>query len=95
MLTEHDLTPAEATAVYRASEHMREWREHYEDRSRKRGNSKFKTSLRGKDHPGRPALNPSEPIEQLRERGKIDTARDARLTALAYRLSLAGTSGGP
>ena len=88
MLTEHELTPTEATAVYRASENMRRWRErHITDDGRPINGRRFRTGYETKVTGPKP--NPSAPIEELRKRGKIDGRRDAQLTALAFRMSMA------
>ena len=93
MLTEHELTPTEATAVYRASENMRRWRErHITDDGRPINGRRFRTGYETKVTGPKP--NPSAPIEELRKRGKIDGRRDAQLTALAFRMSMAAHGDG-
>jgi hypothetical protein len=83
------MTPAEQAAVTRAAERMAAWyAAHATECSR--GKRVLRSGGRNmkRKKSTRPLDAPDLPIVELRERGVIDRAREARLTAEAYEMSV-------
>lgn len=84
-MTPDNLTPAESRAVRQAAKRMQAYRLRGQVVERRYGRSyRIRGGARRATDPKKA---PDRPIEELRERGEIDGAREATLTAMAFRLS--------